>query len=622
MIREYTDKIKNIFLICVYTLLNIFSNIGQYIDTVFLVHLTSYVCVLYLFNTNQNLFFNLILLDTIIKSVRFIKTLYVSSGVEFLEDLKRNTDIENDYIMRKLKFLVLKQKVDVIQENSYFSFISEPEINYIEKYSLFLSMFSISMLIDILFWSKITIYINALLLLSAIPFFNIAILNFIYFKYWHNYLVSKIKFICSYLLSYTTVRIINDLSKYCLDLNPKIDSNELMDFYETSLNLNKQDSSLNPIPQIQTLLFIRSVIGLTIIIYIKQTNNVLYTKICDFVYKYHIGESFFFPLKSETVEMNIKKKETYISNIIYNRKWTEFFQLKTLNMLLELYENKEDLTFNLKIKTIFRNIFINIRRLTMLLSISMISPILCVCIDSYFVFINNKFYMFPKIKSHLVSCLILLFMSPTVGALCIVCSDFIIEPVLAYTTDSKIIEKYIIKNFTQLSYYGIVCLIYQFKYFSLGIPLFLQYFNPNIKYNFLIYVLIGFSHLSDFSLFHIIIVWTSLNIGYNLYKIYVRANYNSKQNEHDGIKLDYDSDSDSESKSDITNRIFENYLNVKKNRFSKTYYEKKPELIKVNSENANPSNNVNNTDLTKSTRVCKWVSDTVYSNLSGYTRFM
>ncbi len=187
-----------------------------------------------------------------------------------------------------------------------------------------------------------------------------------------------------------------------------------MDFYEDNYDsfahgLIDQHSHYTE-HTINSILFIKNIIIHTIINYIKKTDNLLYAYTIDIIYKYQIENLILIPKGSNDLSPDKKK------------------------------------LFFLQIQILIRNIRINITRFLTLWSLSVLSPIIGIAIDAYYVFFDNKFHMTHHIISYTIGAIVLCIYNPIIGSLLIVLSDYIIKPIIDYINEHKIVSKYIFKT--------------------------------------------------------------------------------------------------------------------------------------------------------------------------------
>lgn len=470
---------------------------GNMIDITIIVHFIIYIVVLYLF-PSKHLFINMMTIDGAISSIRFIKTLHESDINDIIKNYSLNGTFENDLMMRKLKQLLdTKYK----RFAKYFDFTNDGKINTFQKYFVWLIFQGISFILCTLLWDYGAFLINGLLLIFAMPFFYTLILNNIYFLKIFTLVVTKAKHILAFVLSKLTASVINKLAQICFNSNPKIDHNELIDYFE---------DYTDTITKIWT--FLKTTFILTGIHYIKKTNNILYYYIIDIIHKYHINNLLLFP----KTDLPMDKKQKLLSDIIKGRRWKEFLDSKTVNILFELYESKNNDVFSTKIGMFIRNVIVNFLRFVSLWSSCVISPTAGLLVDIYYTWFNNKFGISHHNISYIIGALVMYSGNAFLGSLLLVCSDILIKPILDYIEEHQIISKYIIKSKEELLYLVMVIIMAKFKYATLLLPLITYYIDSNKFMNFGTFFILALGYVSDFSVFHVTFAWLILNIIYNV----------------------------------------------------------------------------------------------------------
>ncbi len=469
------------------------------VDILVIVHSIVYILVI-LFSKSTNLFVNLLTINGVINAIRFIKTLYENKGQDLYAQYKLNEMLENDHIMHKLKGVIEKTNPTYI---SHFNFLNDGYVSMTQKYFLFTILQLISYIINTVLWSHLSTVINSVLLIFALPLFNVLVINSIYFTELYELLKRKIKHITIYTLSKITTKVITTVSETCLDQKIKLDFVEFMDFFE-----NYENAIIN------IMIFLKTVIVQSVIHYIKTTKNIIYYYVIDLIHSYQIERPVFFG-KSE-IPTGFDKQKELLVNIIKDRKWDELLKAKTVHMLFEFYESKNDNKFLIKIGMLLRNIRINFIRFMTLWSISTIYPLVGIALDVYYTFFNKRFYITHTVISYLVGALTLYFYNVFLGTLFIVLSDIIVKPLLDYIDDYKILQKYIFRSSDQIKYLFTIPIISLITYPAIVLPLILFYINSNIVINATLTALVLLGFLSSYNIYHLLSVWFIINTISNI----------------------------------------------------------------------------------------------------------
>lgn len=484
-------------------------------DILVVVHTIIYSLVL-LFLASNNLFVNMLTINGVINAVRFIKTLYENKSQDLYAQYKLNEVLENDHIMHKLKSYI-DYKYPIY--NNHFNFLNDGYISITQKYFLFVVVQIISYIINTTLWFCCENIINGILLLLALPLFNVLIINSIYFTITYAYFADKIRHISVYTLSKITTKVINTISETCLDHKIKLDFIEFMDFFE-----NYEHAI------VYIMIFLKTVIIQSIIHYIKTTNNIFYYYIIDIIHRYQIEKLVFFG-RSDNL-LGFEKQKDMLINIIKNRKWDELLKPKTVYILFEFYESKNDNKFLIKVGMLFRNIRINFIRFMTLWSISTISPIVAIMMDIYYAFFNKRFYINHTVICYLIGVITLCYYNNLIGAILIVLSDVIVKSLLDYIDDYKIIQKYIFRLPDQIKYLFFMPVISYLTYPTIIIPLLMFYINSNVILNSALTIVIMFGILSTYNIYHQLFVWFIINTISNII-----INNNTKETQNLQINL-------------------------------------------------------------------------------------
>lgn len=480
-------------------ILLLIKHYSQYVDITTIIHLIIYFFVLYIIPSGS-LFMGIMLIDGLVDAARYIKMLHEGNDDIYTKH-KMHKSIETDIITRTLQTKVTEK---LPQHAHRFCFTNEGTVSTVEKMFLFGVAQVVSWLINVMLWSNMISLFNAILMLVAIPGVHILFLNTVLFTRVFASAIVAFKSITSFILSKLTANIINRLSETCLGHKPKIDYNEIIDFYED------YDLLISNI-----FAFLRTVTVQTIMYYLKTSDNLRYSWLVSLVHRWQVEN--LVPFNKTDPAMTYEKKQKLLIDIVKNRKWDEFLKTKTVNLFFEQYDNKENDFFFKRIGILWRNIRINLLRFISVWSISVVSPLISIALDSYYAFFNNRFYMEQHIASYVVASVILYFGNPIVGSLLLVLSPLLVKPVIEYLDEHKIISNYVIRSQEQLKYLIIIPLISKLGFVSFLIPLFLYYVNTQVVINAGMVGIIVISALSDFTFAHVFCVWIAGTICYNIY---------------------------------------------------------------------------------------------------------
>ncbi len=202
------------------------------------------------------------------------------------------------------------------------------KISLIDRYLYYLFLEITYYNLCILFWQVQMIPVYYIFLLTICP----KILNYLrnnYFKRVFDRINNeKIKFI-KIIISKQLTYILNNLSEICINQNPKIEDDEIMQLLE---DYDKMIDSF--------LLFIKNFLITSLLIYTKHNANPIYSKLIFFFYNYKTGEFI------ESIDVNKAKKK--FKNVIVNKEWKNLFKPDTLQTIFYLYslENNKNNIIN------------------------------------------------------------------------------------------------------------------------------------------------------------------------------------------------------------------------------------------------------------------------------------
>jgi hypothetical protein len=507
------------------------------------------------YSTTTNLFLNLLTINGTINAIRFVKTLYENKSQNLYEDNIKNGIIENDHVLHKLKIIIEKRFPNYVQ---HFNFPSDGYISIIQKHFLFLCLYITSVLANTILWSHLSYYIDNILLLFALPLFNVLVINSVAFTNLYDSIISKIKHIGIYSLSKIATNTINSITEITLDQKAQLDFRELMDFFD-----NYENAFMN------TFIFLKTVAIQTFIYYIKNTKNIFYYYVIDIVHRYQTERLDFFT-RTENLLTFDKQKDVLIK-IITDRKWDELLKPKTVYMFFETYESKNDNNrFIIKIGMLIRNIMINLTRFMSLWYFASVAPIVGIIIDCYYTFFNKRFFIRQTLLPYLVGILTLYFYSFQLGSVFMVLSDLLLKPPLDYIDDHKVVSRYLFRTQYQMKYLLVLpvitlCSYLPFWYIVFAIPIVLYYINSDIYPNHTLFVVTLLGLLSNFNIVHLIMSWMILNTMNN-----IRHN-NNNQDSGPALKLN----------------LLEDYIQISEPVQLRKRKKLEESMLKVNTDNVN-----------------------------------
>ena len=468
---------------------------GQAFDITLVIHLIIYLITLFFFPAKE-IFINMLAIDSTITALRFIKTIYENKD-DIINRFNMNKLYETDLLMRTSKEYINTKYPEYAQ---HFDFNNEGHVNLIKKYFFYTISQILSWIFGMIFWGYGLWIFNAILLLFAIPICYITIISSIGFMKLFTIVITRFKSVGTFILSKLTAKIINNLTETCLGTSPKIDHNEMIEFYEdfsTSVDA--------------TFIFLKAVILQTLIYYVKKTDNIFYYSLVEIFHRYQI-ESLMYQSSGETGENKLK----LLYEIVRGRKWKEFLKPKTVNMIFELYETKNNDMYARRMGVFFRNIHINLIRLMTMWSLAMISPLLAVCVDAYFTFIETRFSMSQNYLTYAIGAIILCSNNYLAGSILVISSEIITKPLIDYIEEKELLSKYVIRSKDQVALLILIPIIWKLNYFSIILPPVIQYVNNQSIHNAMIQVVTILALLSTNNLWHITFMFTICLIANNM----------------------------------------------------------------------------------------------------------
>lgn len=411
-----------------------------------------------------SLFFNILTLDGIISAVNFIHVVCQNSKETFAEIINKFNATNDKQLLDKYIYYIILQ-------------------------------FSASF-INVTLWFTHTIAVNNTILFLSLPYMFGIVFTIDHYSKIHNVIKTKVIDIYFYMISKLTARFMNILSEVCLQCKPNFDYREMINFYE-----NSEESMTH------SILFIKTFISLLIIHYIKRTDNVLYSYMMNMFYKYQY---------EPIVDSKIKKE--ILVSIVSQRQWDKFLDPKNVNLFFEIYGEKTDDKFVVKLNELLSKIKFKFIKFLTLWSLSIINPILSIVVNgivnyvrktskkefiSYFISIFLFLIVESKVIIFMISVYGYLFILPVV--------DYIYEKDLKFLYKCNINKHYII----------VPIVIYLFKNYSLLITpfVFLSKIPLNIKVLILLHNLLSYNAM--FSMTHLMVISVITYFGVNVY-IYIK----------------------------------------------------------------------------------------------------
>jgi hypothetical protein len=468
---------------------------GQNFDITLIIHILIYFLVQFVYPT-VNIFVNMLAIDGTISAVQFIKTIH-ESGDDIDNRDTMNKIKETDLLIRKSKDFISKKYPKYITS---FDFNNEGYVNNIKKVFFYVMAQIVSTIFGIVFWGYGQSIINALLLIFGLPILYITVISSSFFLQIFKLITQGIRSISVFILSKITAKIINNLAETCIGSSPKIDYCEMIEFYEDFENSIESG-----------LLFLKTVMIQTLVYYGKKTDNTLYYYLLSLFHKYQI-EAFTFQASGMTNEM----KSKILYETVKTRKWNDFLKPKTVNIIFEIYESKSNDQYSRRIGLLLRNIKITFKRLMAMWSLSNISPLLAIIVDSYFTFMDRRFDISHTYLPYAIGACILYMNNYLLGGVLVILSEIIIKPLLDYIDEKELISKYIIISKDQAKYIILIPSIWFMPYVALLYAPIIQYINGCTMLNVMIEIVSIMAILSGNNLFHITFLIMSSLVIYNI----------------------------------------------------------------------------------------------------------
>lgn len=406
------------------------------------------------FYFEKNVFSNLFLLDGLIFSVKYLYSYFIQ---------KKN-----------------------LSENYTFDFI--------DKYVIYGFYILCLSTISLFFWIDLNQYFNYTLVL-IIPI----ILNIITEFKFNIHIVVKEKiynfyyFLICNIISY----IVNKVSKVSLDINPNIDYREFLHFFEKKSLIDKGLKQ-------NVVMFIRQVVTFIILNQIGIT----------YIYKINDVISYYSSSNSNSNEnLGSQNSKIYICDIIKNRQWNKFNEIKTLNHLFDLIIN--DISkHKTVIKSISNKFILDIYAFLILWSLSSLHYFFGILV--YFCFINVPN---DKVIIKILQFLLSIFIYPyniVVGSFTLIYSHYFFNMIYKYNLLENLKFNEFLSIYNSLIIIPISVLLYFFNY-TVYICLFLFDYK-SVDFYFTV-LLCFFGVFSNFKIQHLLSISTVLLVGLSIYVI-------------------------------------------------------------------------------------------------------
>jgi hypothetical protein len=290
-----------------------------------------------------SLFFSILTFDTICSAYQFIWAYFESLQEEstvkqVILDLKEKTTYAQ-YLQNSILYTnIVKYIPDQFNEDII------TEISFVDKYIYFFTIMGLNIILNIFTWFNYSYEISRLLLILACPSILSVLCRTKCFLIIDTFVLKEAKRLYLYILCKITAKIINSLSKVCLDCKPNIDYKELENFYE---NTNESTTYI--------LNFVQTFVLMCFVHYMKKSNNIFYKFATKIIYKIKtIGQN----TDDNKINKNVyveNKTKNMLAQILYAREWNKLCNPQTVNKFFELYEddaNKDNGYFVTKINEI------------------------------------------------------------------------------------------------------------------------------------------------------------------------------------------------------------------------------------------------------------------------------
>jgi len=247
-----------------------------------------------------------------------------------------------------------------------------------------------------------------------------------------------------------------------------------------------------------TFVFLKTVISQTLVHYIKKTDNIFYYYVVNLFHKYQI-ESLLYQASGETAE----NKSKLLYDIVKARRWGDFLKPKTVNMIFELYESKNNNMYARRMGVFFRNIRVNIARFTVVWTLSMIHSLLAIGIDAYYTFMESSFSITQSYVPYFIGAGILYSGNLLPGLALMVGSEIITKPLLDYIEEKEVIGRFVIQSKDQAKYLMMIPIVWKMSYLSVIVPPCVHYLNKNFLLNSFMQAITILALLSENNFWHV-----------------------------------------------------------------------------------------------------------------------
>lgn len=462
--KNKLDKLSDIYK-------SAYLNVKEFVDIQIIIHLVAFIICLF---TPSCLIVNIMTIDSIISVFQFFKTIYENKSEDIIIKYNSYKSCETHSLISKLK-----HTTETFFKKDLFNFNSEGHINVYKKYVYFVFLQALSWLLGIIFWFRLSWLFDSILLLLSLPMFYIVVISSIKFNLIYDNILTIVYNICIYIISKVIEKIMNNL----------IETN-MIDLKEDSyLELTKAYFS-------DILVFIKTIAVQTLIYYIKKTDNIKYSYIANLFQRYQLGT--LSSPSGNTIEHNI----TILNKIIAKKEWKEFLKPKTVYIIFEIYENKNDNQYVNKMGVLLRTININFIRFTSIWTFCLIHPILGLAPDVYFTLLFKYSSHQNKLGYFVACCILYITRFYFIGSVLIVLSDILVFPIINYIIKKKMYE-YVIKDLSQAVYLLLIPVVWLISWISLAFPVILYYITTIRIQCIVLQVTLLLLTLSGFDFMHI-----------------------------------------------------------------------------------------------------------------------
>lgn len=492
------------------------DSINNAIVMIMAVHVMSYCMTLgYNFarNTQISMFGSILMVNSLI------------SGFQLLKILTRNVDaaklVRMFGMLEQYENVTLTQWLqtgdfvhnnvvhnNVLQKNILgklqFTFVHDGQVPWKQKYVLFILVHLLSMIGHVLFWNSFwpCFLTDSIFLLISLPVMTILITsNVVYETVIYQYFVERAIYAIVYCISLAMTRIINLLvSTLTMDYVP-VEHYEILKLYEhdyTFVRSRQPEGSSRGGGM--TFVFFKSVLSQSLLHYLKKGKHGFYSYVIDISHRYQLGGptqvTDMFLNKRELLDRQVKE----LTKMINERRWHDFVTSKTINMLFEIYDNRNTSMYAARIGNAVKELQLNILRFMTLWTFSAFAFsgystlifLLLITIDIYFAYFARRYLCHQHPGAYAVASVVFGISMcsgdiPTcVGACLVVFSNELVQPFIKLIYEHDVIRRFICATKEQSIFLIIVILTVAMINLAsplVALPLMYFQFDGNIKVN-------------------------------------------------------------------------------------------------------------------------------------------